>query len=318
MLLQGKHYLLRNYRTSDFDNLLKLYREAEICDLSGACPAPAQLREHLERPRFNPQEDILVVEERGKMVAFIEMAREKYIKRLILSCLVHPLHRGAGLASRLLEGVFDCAKDLEVQHIHVQASRHNLAAQEMLLRFGFFHTRTFLELRAKTNWILSPRLSWGENLYLRHLQPGEEAMLAELQNRCFAGTWGFNPNTPEDIQYFTSLKNRSMNDVLAIFQGKEAVAYCWVIAAPEGKKGRIHMLGVIPEQRGKGLAARMLQRGAFLLAQRGKEVVELSSDGSNIPALRLYISSGFRTWSETLWYEICFPWQRNNDKINSV
>lgn len=305
MLLQRKNYLLRNYRTSDFGNLFKLYREAEISDLSGAFPASAQLQERLERrPHFNPQEDILVIEERGKIVAFMEMAREKYIKRLVLSCLVHPLHRGTGLASMLLDGVFNRAKDLEVQHIHVQAARHNLAAQKVLRRLGFYHVRTFLELRAKANWILPACLSMGEGYCLRNLQHGEEALLAHLQNSCFKGSWGYNPNTPEDIYYATSLKNCSIHDVVAVFRGKQAIAYCWNVCEPEDARGRIHMLGVLPGHRGKGIASRVLRAGVSLLCRRGKKVVELTSDLNNIPASRLYFSAGFKTWSETLWYEI--------------
>lgn len=305
MLLQRKNYLLRNYRTSDFDNLLKLYREAEISDPGGAYPAPAELQERLERPRFNAQEDLFVAEERGKIVAFIEMAREKDIKRLILSCLVHPLHRGTGLASMLSDAVFNRAKDLEVQHIHVQVARDNQAAQKMLRRLGFYHVRTFLELRAKANWILSAYpAGMGEGYYLRNLQHGEEELLAHLQNSCFTGSWGFNPNTPEDIYYATSLQNSSLHDVVAIFREKEAVAYCWVMAEPEGARGKIHMLGVLPGHRGKGIASRVLRAGVSLLSQRGKKVVELTSDGNNVPARRLYFSVGFRTWSETLWYEI--------------
>lgn len=298
--------MIRNYRASDFDDLLKLHREAEISDLTGACPSPSQLQQRLQHPRFNPEEDMLVVENKGKIVALLEMAPEKDIKRLILFCLVHPLHRGKKLASMLLDAVIFRAANIEAQVAHVNVARHNLVAQEVLRRLGFSHVRTFLEFRAKAGWI-HRRLhssSTRNDLSLRHLQPGEEALLARLQNRCFAGSWGFNPNTPQDICYTNSLGDGSLTDVIAAFQGSEPVAYCWNKPGPAaGKKGRIHMLGVVPEHRGTGIAALILQAGASFLCRRGKEVIELTTDGSNIPACRLYFSSGFRVWSETLWYE---------------
>jgi len=312
MLLQQAGYVIRKYRQEDFKGLLKLYRETEISERSGLYPSSAQLQERFRDPQFSPEEDMLVVENKknpGEIAALLEMAPEKAIKRVVLSGLVHPLHRRKKLASRFVEQACRQAAGQGAHVAHVNVARFNRAGQEVLSRLGFSPVRSFWELRARTGWVCpegaGPEIqdAAGSSLSLRSLQPGEEALLARLQNRCFTGTWGYNPNTVEDICYQTSLEGSSMGDVVVLFQGEDPVAYCWNRTDPRGQKGRIHMLGVVPEQRGNGLAGAVLQAGVFSLCQQGKNVVELTTDCSNTPACRLYFSSGFRVWSETLWFE---------------
>lgn len=304
-------YLLRRYRTSDFAKLFKLHVEAEISDRSGKCPSPAQLQERLQHPRLKPEEDLLVIEHGGEVAAFLEMTPEKEIQRLILDCLVHPLHRRKGMASMLLEPALERAAKMGAGVVHVNIARHNLAARGVLRRFGFSRVRTFLELRAEAKRIRPCGTGGGDSLFLRHLEPGEETLLARLQNRCFAGTWGFNPNTPQDIRNATSLKGCSMCDVIAAFEGTEPVAYCWAWAGAGGRKGRIHMLGVLPECRGKRIAGVVLEAGLSYLSRMGKDVIEITVDRGNPPACRLYFSAGFRVWSETLWFERAVPAEKN-------
>lgn len=309
MQAQGTEYRVRNYRPGDFEGLLRLYQEAERSDRTGRCPSSSELRERLRDSRFAPEEDLWVAVRGSEVAGLLEMSAEVGIKRLILSCLVHPLHRRRGLASRLLDAARHRATEVKARVAHVNVARHNRAGRDVLKRLQFSHVRTFLELRARTAWVNGKGSPTPQEVHLRPLRPGEEALLARLQNRCFEGTWGFNPNTADDIHHTLSMQHASISDVTAAFRGEEPVAYCWVHSNPAQRKGRIHMLGVVPRERGKGLAGLVLGAGVSSLRGKGVEVVELTTDGGNLPACRLYFAAGFRVWSETLWYERPLPFR---------
>ncbi|MBM4452102.1 MAG: GNAT family N-acetyltransferase, partial [Chloroflexi bacterium] len=68
-------------------------------------------------------------------------------------------------------------------------------------------------------------------------------------------------------------------------------------------RGRIYMLGVHPEHRGRGLGRKLLLAGMRQLKGKGLEVVEITVDSQNVAAVGLYRSLGFEVVEDTLWYE---------------
>jgi len=142
----------------------------------------------------------------------------------------------------------------------------------------------------------------------RYLQRGEENELAKIQNRAFTGTWGYNPNTVEEISYSINLSNCSTEDVLLVCDGGKVVSYCWTMTTyDEGdageKKARISMLGTDPDYRGKGAGRRALLCGLVHLRNKGLRVVDLTVDSENKAVCALYWSIGFEVWTDSLWYQ---------------
>ena len=68
-------------------------------------------------------------------------------------------------------------------------------------------------------------------------------------------------------------------------------------------KGEIHMLGVDPDYRKKGIGRNVLLAGLADLKSRGVTIVELTADGEDPAALGLYESVGFKKYSRAEWYE---------------
>jgi mycothiol synthase len=137
-----------------------------------------------------------------------------------------------------------------------------------------------------------------------YLEPGEEDLLTRIQNRSFAGTWGYNPNTPETINYRTGLAHFSYEDVVLACRGDNVVGYCWTEVNPAGEgEGRICMIGVDPGCRTRGAGRRLLLAGLARLLGRGVSVTMLTVDSENRPACNLYRSVGFRLREVSLWYE---------------
>jgi mycothiol synthase len=301
-------YKIRNYRPSDFDAYVNLHIETEHIDQAGRCTSRQVLREDLQRPGCDPEKDLFLAEAAGKIVGFLNITPELVTRRVLLYCLVHPEHRRKGLAKRLLEPATRRARELQTKVMHVSVSEENAYGREILSRLGFVEVRQLLEMSLPLGKLELPDTA-NSKFTVRHLQHGEEAGLAEVQNRCFADTWGFNPNTPEEIAYSLSLSGASAKDVVILYDDERPVGYCWTkiscahSAETGQKKGRILMLGVDPDYRGRGIGRMALRAGLSYLKDKGVAVVELTVDSENPAAYSLYESSGFRVLTRSLYYE---------------
>jgi mycothiol synthase len=142
-----------------------------------------------------------------------------------------------------------------------------------------------------------------------HLQPGEEQLLTDIQNRSFADAWGFNPNTIEEIAYRIHLGSCTPEDILMAYLGDRPIGYCWTRrfveehAASENRSGEIHMLGVDPDYRNQGVGRNVLLAGLSHLKDKGITIVKLTTDGEDPVAFRLYESIGFQEMMKSEWYE---------------
>ena len=302
-------YTIRNYQPTDFNKFVLLNIEAEKLEPTGRCVSPQVIAEHLCRPNYSPEQDLFIVEITENIVGYLDVAPELTLGRVILDCWVHPAHRERGLATKLLSDAVHRAKELGAKVAHVNITEDNVVAKSALSKRGFECVRRFLELRldmAKVRWQGIDQAALG----CHHLQHGEEDKLAQIQNRSFAGTWGYNPNTVEEITYRTNLSNCSPEDVVLTCDGDKVTGYCWTGITYEGeaavgeRKGRIFMLGVDPDYRGRGVGKRVLLAGLAHLKSNGLRVAELTVDSENKVACALYWSIGFRVQTSSLWYEV--------------
>ncbi len=302
-------YIIRNYRLDDLDNYIHLYNESiKLCP-TGRYASPQVLRESLRQPNYSPEQGLFVAEIAGEIIGSINVLPELGIRRVIFECLVHPKYCKRGLVEELFNCALRRARELEAQVAHVCTSRDNITAKNLISRLGFRFVRRFLELRLEIPEVLLPNIN-NTQLSLHHLPPNNEGKLAQLQNRCFEGTWGYNPNTPEEIIYHINLANYSLEDIILASKGEKYVGYCWTWvntgedATTGGSKGRIYMLGVDPNYRGEGIGKELLLAGLLHLKNKGVKVVELTVDSKNKIACNLYRSIGFRAWTTSLWYEM--------------
>jgi ribosomal protein S18 acetylase RimI-like enzyme len=141
------------------------------------------------------------------------------------------------------------------------------------------------------------------------MKRGEEDIMRKLQNRAFFNAWGYSPNSVEELRYWIGITNTSPGNVLFCFDGDRPTGYCWTVVKVEEtgdkriEKGRIHMLGVDPDYRGKGLGKQVLLAGLSLLKSRGLRNVDLTVDSENRVSISLYVSLGFAFRMSNLWYE---------------
>jgi mycothiol synthase len=301
-------YIIRNYRFEDFDRLVQLASQVEKIEQSCCGTSSQDVVEGLGRPNHFPEDNLFVAERAGSIVGYLDVMPELNIGRAIFSCLVHPEHRRRGFAKRLVERALHRAGELRVRIAHVNLPQDKAMAKRLFFGMGFRFVRRFLELRLDLSKARLPKIDQVA-FPCRCLRAGEEGKLMAIQNRSFANTWGYSPNSIEDIMYLTSLPNRSLEDIVLAWDADRPVGYCWTKIehgeekAVGGGKGRIYMLGVDPDYRGKQGGRQVLVAGLSHLKSKGVGIVELTVDHENKVACGLYRSAGFEVWSSSLWYE---------------
>jgi len=299
-------YTIRNYRPADFDRYLRLISEAQRPEPEGVFDSPEALNESLHRPNYSPERDLFIVETTDGIVGYVDIAPERQIGRVVLGCYIRPDHRRRGLARKLLGHATHRARELGVELAHVNIDQGNVSARSVLSRLDFNFVRRFLQLKLEMAGIDGLEVDQA-TLSCRHFQRGEEDKLTQIQNCSFTGTWGFNPNTVEEVSYYANLSRCSPEDVVFACDGDKVIGYCWTrtiykAGVNEGK-GQIFMLGVDPDYRGRGVGKAVLFAGLLYLKGKGFQVAELTVDSENPAAYTLYRSVGFEVLDSTLWYE---------------
>ena len=210
--MSDPHYIIRNYQPSDFDSFVQLRTEAARLTPGKGYLSPQVIRESVERPNYSPEQELFLAEMSKSVVGYMDVTAETRIGRVVLDCFIQPEHRRQGLARRLLDHAQQRAKELGAKVAHVNILENNTAAQKALARLSFRSIRRSHELRLAPN---EATIRQGSSSFpIRHLQPGEEDKLTHIQNRSFAGSWGYNPNTIEEISYKINSSTRSPEDVV--------------------------------------------------------------------------------------------------------
>ncbi len=301
-------YRICNFHPNFLDDYIRLNAEVEEREPSGRCVSARLLAERLGRPNYQPDRDLFIAEAATGVVGFLDVTPELSIGRVVLDCVVHPQHWRKGIATALFRYGMHRAREFGARAAHVNIAENNAAASNLLTRLGFRRVRRSLELELPLSEARYPDAEHA-TLRCRHFQQGDEGTLTQLQNRSFAGTWGYDMNTVEEIEYRINMSDCCPESIILAVDGDRIVGYCWTTITSEEKAvagtrgGRIYMLGVDPDYRGRGIGKQVLAAGLSHLQGKGLETVELTVDSQNRAARALYESAGFRVSSTTLWYE---------------
>jgi ribosomal protein S18 acetylase RimI-like enzyme len=216
---------------------------------------------------------------------------------------VLPRFRRQGWGRALLEKAVIRSRSLGSRVLHVEVQEKNRVARRFLENEGFIPVRTHLELAAEIEEISG----CGPDSILREpgfFRRGEEALLAEIQNEVFRGSWGFCPNSAEEIGYYLDLTGSRITEILRLDQGERPVGYFWAhLLRGRPGRARIHMFGILEQFQGRGWGRQLFCSGLSWLKKKEAHSVELTVDSENGPAFAFYRSLGFCTIKRRLWYE---------------
>ena len=260
----------------------------------------------LGQPGLDPTENCLVLEQSGQIKGLALIFREFPIGRSIIEVMTTPDLAGSPDEIDLVQQAVAKAESqkLSVAHICVMADS---GRGKVLEQAGFTKVRTYLDMLWNMDELAELELPEGYSVL--SFQTGDTPLLPQVQNDAFTGSWGFCPNTEEQIEYRTQMPNTSKDGILFLMEGNSPAGYCWTVMVPaeNGVRGVIGMIGVVPDYRGKGVSRHILQAGMKHLRFIGLAEIGLDVDGNNAPAVGLYESAGFKTMGERHWFERVLP-----------
>ena len=262
----------------------------------------ALLKEDLARPGLFPEINCTLFESDGELEACFLIHPEISIGRAVLQIWIRPDHHIPDLEGTVVRAGITHAANLGARVLHtcVPSSEFwpGVLAKEKLAQ-----VRTYWLMRWQEPVLPSQEIPKGYSL--AHYQPGDAQQLTEIQNAAFGGHWGFSPNTVEEITYRAGMTMSPPEGILLLKHGDVTAGYCWTCV--QGKAphevGIISMIGIEPTYRGQGLSKPVLLAGMSYLLSQGVEYVKLDVDSQNTPAVKLYLSVGFKTTMELHWFE---------------
>ena len=270
----------------------------------------ATLTATLDSPRLDPDLGRWSIGyENDAPIGYSLVESELNIGRVLVGLATVDGQTGA-LSSLLQDGVAR-ATELSKQdrfEIHVAVrDTESKSISNALEAAGFGVVRTVLKMRVDVSDVELPESSAPSQFIIRDADmsyAAEAAEVTDLHNACFIGSWGFSPNTVEEIADRTAA-DKERNGfapivVLADASDGKLSGYNW-ITLNDGD-GRVEMVGVHPSMRGKRLGWTIFNAGVNRLITQGAIRLVLDVDSENPPARRIYESAGYRTYSEVRYY----------------
>ncbi len=302
---------IRNFTWDDFDavsNARALITGVSEADLD---EARSQFHARLELPGADPTDNVFIAEECGVIVGLAIAVVETAIGRTVGEFGVLEGRRGRGTGKALLARLESRGADAGVSVHQVNVHHTNKCLRSFMIAAGYDQIRVFNELtyRPAPAYLEGDYRPLPEGVLLRpFVIDADEASLASVQNNAFEGSFGFAPNTPEQISGYVAMRGEPGDILIAEdAESRDVIGYVWTsVTEPESigdRTGMIEMTGVRSDQRGRGVGSAVIAAGLRHLRERGAGVVNLEVDGANLSARRIYKDLGFKKTGEQYWYQ---------------
>jgi len=301
-------FVVRNYHPQDFTTYVEFSLKYNRPDAASGTNSLGALTQRLGRPNYRPSENLFLADANGATIGYIDVVPELGIRRVVLDYLIHPAYSPGPIATELFAHALGRARELGAKMAHMNISSTGLDRAELLSSLGFREVRRYYELKLDLSEI-NLKVADQSNSTCRRLSLGEEESLAQIQNCCFAGSWGYNPNTTDEIVWWMNYRGSSPDDIILAIDESNLVGYCWTgITYGRGlsadrSNGHIYMLGVAPYYRKRGIGRKLLIEGLLHLRNKGQKIIDIVVDGQKTIAVVLYRSIGFQFSGSSLWYE---------------
>lgn len=269
------------------------------------------IREQLLQPGLEPESNCFFAndEHTDELMACVLMSREDLIHRVVLDFwFVKDLTSDKSNVTKrqILELMIQRCLDqlVDDKGFVVHCCLHDLNYSSVFEDLGFELNRTYWKMNRSSSILTDLELQKG--FYVKDASKDSVETLTALQNDSFTGSWGFCPNTSDQIEYKLLGSHTGYKNVIFLCNEMDTVGYCWTYIYQDGDRltGAISMIGVSSNYRGKGISRGLLNHGLDKLQSMGCDSVFLEVDSNNIPAISIYKSSGFEKTEEMYWYEL--------------
>jgi mycothiol synthase len=289
-MLSSSNLVIRAFEPSDAGALAALQHADE-----------ADVRRCLGQPNLVPGRDCVMAERDGKPVGYGYLVVERALSRGVL--LAGAADDAAEVLDALLASAMERARGFDLGVLQVDVPESESVARARLASAGFAVVRSHRHLKRTATEPTGAALPAGAVVRLA----GREDMqtLTDLQNAAFTGSWGYSPNTVEEITYRVfQLPTNAPDPVVLIEVGSDVLGYCWAHQERLGDPGIIDMVGVPPHRQGEGLGRAVTAAGIDELVRIGAVPIEITVDSENGPAGHVYEGLGFVESWRSVWYEL--------------
>ena len=266
----------------------------------------------------------LLVRESDEVVAYAHLDVTDAVEGSSAELVVAPAARGRGLGRALVEALLDHTPD---GRLRLLAHGDSVPAAALAASLGFTRTRVLLQMRRPLSTPL-PEVVLPDGIALRTFRPGEdEQAWTEINNRAFAdhpdqGGW--------DVDEVRLREQEPWFDPRGFFLAERVVdgrprlvGFHWTKvhgghggddphehehAHPEHEHhdhppiGEVYIVGVDPDEQGRGLGPALTLAGLHSLRERGLADVLLYVDESNTAAVKTYERLGFSRHATDVMY----------------
>ncbi len=293
---------IRSFTWRDLSSLSSLINLVRTTDGDERTVDDSLLREWLAQPGLSTEKNCWLVEEGHEVTGYAILYPELRIQRTLLEMGVHPSYRGGDIEMQIVRQGVARAKELGARVLHLCFSPAS-SLSAVLKEEGFSWARRYWGMRWQEDHIPSPKPPPGFSITT--FQNDDAERLTQVQNASFEGSWGFCPNTIEEVEYRARLSISRPEGIFFLCHAEETAGYCWtnIQGTPKSSVGFIGMIGITPSYRGRGLGKPILLAGMEYLHSAGVKHIELNVDGENAAAIGLYQSVGFQKKAELHWFE---------------
>ncbi len=284
--------------------------------------SPRELKAYLDAPRVQPRQNLFVTGQRCRLTAYAFAYPELNIDRAVIGVGVEPELADTNLTRQLIDRALDRAREQGAKVAHL-ADDKNPTRTNAIRQIGFKPVARMLRMSLSNPSPDASKPSPIPNGFsLRRGKQDEATLLTSMQNEVFEGSWGYSPNSVEEVEARLRMPGTGPENLLIVEDDHgRAAAFNWTrIAPPEPTPdthantsqgnpepeliGYIQMTGVLPDYRGAGLGSSTVAAGVAQLANAGAKEIHLEVIQANKPALHIYTRAGFKTHQIIDWYEL--------------
>jgi mycothiol synthase len=291
-LLPG--HTLRHPVPDDADAVLAVIVARDVADLGRPDYTLEDLHADWTMPGVDPARDAWVVQEEERLVgyAFLDDRGAALVS-------VAPDAEGRGIGSALREAAEGRALERGEALVRQYVPVANETARALLLDAGYWPVHHYFRMRIGLGAAPPP----APELRVRAFEPERDAEAVHaLVQEAFAQIEG-NVAQPLDAWRAAKIEKEGWDPALWLLsEDDEGLTGAALGERWEGGVGYIDSLAVAQRARGRGLGRALLLHAFAALRDAGLEVAELSVQGDNAGAARLYEAAGMRSvWSQERW-----------------
>lgn len=299
---------LRKFNWEHIKVYTDLYNKINSFDFTARLYHKESMGKILSLPGADPESNLVMAYWDGKAVGFTHVVKEQSIKRIVLTGGVIKQYQRKGIGSSLLINALERIGAYKGYVCHVQSGERQKKLIALLKSMDFLAVNEYSTMVLKAPELINMKKSSVYNISI--FQKGkEEMLLTDIQNDVFKDSWGFAPNTVDEITARMNLDRAESNGVHFVRNvrdpSKRVAAYCWTLNSKNiyGHIGWVSMVGATAQHRGKGVGLMATVSGINYLVCKGVEEIELEVATGNNPAIELYRKLGFEIVSKTVWFE---------------